>query len=427
MATVTQGGRSAPLQVAGVRVEEAFKGVEPGQEIALRQPLNSCSPDYKVGDRVLFYLHPGDEKGTWVAPGCHRSRDAADAADDFLFLRALPGSLKATRISGEVELYERSPSAGFRRQRPLAGLRVRIAGDRSIKEAFTNADGVYEVYGMPGGRYKVDVEVPPRMKLDLAINSGRQNFAQKPGEIELRENSGVGVSFVLMSDNRMSGRVLGPGGNPMEDVCVYLESVPNPGTGRYVSGCSKNGGVFELAEMPAGDYRLIVNPNGRRTSTEPFGTLYYPGTPDRAKAGIVTIGEGEHIDHLDIRIPALSRRIRVSGRMQFDDGTAIPGQFVTFTESGGAYTEHAMTEGDGSFLLTLVAGVSGEVRGKIWVDRDSARKCPGFPARFNPEGFIAELAAPPVVVSGDDDEAGVVLTLPFPSCREWRNLGAGRR
>src|SRR5260370_6523097 len=66
------------------------------------------------------------------------------AADDLLFLHALPESLKRTRLSGEVDLYEQSPAEGFRRQRPLAGVRVTIAGQSSVTEAFTDRDGLYE-------------------------------------------------------------------------------------------------------------------------------------------------------------------------------------------------------------------------------------------------------------------------------------------
>jgi hypothetical protein len=152
--------------------------------------------------------------------------------------------------------------------------------------------------------------------------------------------------------------------------------------------------------------------------------LYYPGTVDKDKATIVTIGEGEHLDSLDIRVPALSRRIRVSGRMQFDDGTPIPEQSVNFIAADGGYREYARTADDGSFQLTLVAGVSGEVRGEIWVDRDSAARCPDFGAKLNPRAMIAILSPPPVAVAGTNDHSGVLLTFPFASCPEWQNYGA---
>jgi len=189
----------AGQQVANVRVEEAFKGVEAGQEVTLHQPVNSCSPNYAEGERILFYLHPTKEAKAWVAEGCHRSRPVAGAADDLLFLHALPESLKRTRLSGEVELYEQSPAEGFRRQRPLAGVRAAIAGQSGATEAITDGDGVYEVYGLPAGTCKVEINVPPKMKIDFPVPFGRQNRARGKGEVHLAANGGAGVSFVRLS------------------------------------------------------------------------------------------------------------------------------------------------------------------------------------------------------------------------------------
>jgi hypothetical protein len=423
MSTVNERAQSYPIQLVSVRVEEPFKGVELRQEVALRQPADSCSASFKVGDHYLFYLHPADQPGTWRADGCHRSTRVDYAADDFLFLRAMPKSLEKTRLSGEINLYEQSPSEGFRRQRPLAGIRVKIAGEHGIKEAFTNGDGVYEVYGLPAGKYKIDIDVPQHLKIDFPMNIGRKQRAYKRGEIELDENGSAAVSFVLMVDNQMSGRVFDPSGNPMNDVCVNLESSHTSSSPHFLSGCTKDGGRFTLTEMPPGQYRLVINPDGRQTSHEPFGTLYYPGTSDRSKATVVTISEGEHIDNLDIRVPGLSRRIKVSGRMQFQDGTPIPGQFVDFAASSSSYVEHASTARDGSFAITVLAGVPGQIQGEIWVDQDSAAKCPALQAKFNQGAFIAKIAALPVVVSGKDDQPGVVLTVPVPFCRDWRNYG----
>ena len=47
---------------------------------------------------ITLYIS-GLEPGFWVAPGCHRSRSLATAADDLLFLRALPKSATTNRGS----------------------------------------------------------------------------------------------------------------------------------------------------------------------------------------------------------------------------------------------------------------------------------------------------------------------------------------
>jgi hypothetical protein len=415
--TLDPGG---PLQLVGVRVEEAFKGVKRGDEVTLRQPMHSCSPGFKAGDRVLFYLHPADQENTWVANGCHRSRGLAEAADDLLLLRALPESLKRTRLSGEINLYERSIAEGFRRQRALVGVRVTIAGEQRSIEAVTNADGVFEVFGLPAGGYRVSADVPAKMKLLFASAIGRQSRGGREGVVNLPANGSAGVSFVMMVDNRMSGRMLDPGGKPMKGACVNLE----PATGKagqqfYVADCSDEDGKFELDEMPGGLYRLVVNRSGRQTASSPFPTLYYPGVADKEKATVVTIGDGQHLEGLDIRAPAVSRRIRISGRIQFRDGTPVPEGRVNFASADGAYREYAKAKDDGTFELTVVAGFAGEVSGEIWVDRDTAAKCPDFQAKLNPGGYIAILHPTPVATLGVADQLNVLLTFPFASCRWW--------
>src|SRR5580704_11377746 len=90
-------------QTAWVTVRESFKGASVGNQIVLKQEGNDCAPKFKAGSEVLLYLSPL-QPGFWVAPGCHRSRSLSEAADDLLFLRALPKPALGNRLSGEVDL-----------------------------------------------------------------------------------------------------------------------------------------------------------------------------------------------------------------------------------------------------------------------------------------------------------------------------------
>ena len=51
----------------------------------------------------------------------------------------------------------------------------------------------------------------------------------------------------------------------------------------------------------------------------------------------------------------------------------------------------------------------------------ASTKCPKFNAEIKPNGLVAFLAPPPIFVSGDEDQSGVLMNFPFPSCQEWRN------
>jgi len=401
--------------MVSVRVETAFKGPVPGQVVTLNHIENSYSPRFQDGDRWLFYVQSAGGSKEWSVSGCERSRPLADAADDLLFLRALPDSLKLSRLSGDVALYENSTSDGLRRRRPLAGLRVTVTGEQVMKEMFTNADGVYEIYGLPGSSYRVDVELPTTMKLYFSMVSGRRSLQK--GEVRLPPGGGADVNFALVFDNHLTGRVLDPSGNPIKDVCVDLESTDSRRL--RISGCAK-GDRFVLEHVPPGEYLLVANRSGKRTSAAPFGAVYFPGTEDRKKASVVRVGEGAHLAGFDIRVPALSPLVRLTGRLQFSDGVAIARETVRFIANDGKYREWVRTAQDGTFQITVVSGSPGHVEGQIAFNQQTAKECPEFGFALPAQAAIGVLTSPSVAIFADSDRFGVVVTFPYASCGDWR-------
>lgn len=410
-------------QTAWVRVEDPFKGVSADETLTLSQPSHNCAPKFKPGQSVLLYLYPTGKSGVWEAPGCYRSRDMAEAADDLLFLRALPGSAKGNRLSGTVELFERSAAEGFRKSKAISGIHVTVSGDGHSMETLTNADGIYELYGLAPGKYKVDVKVPRGLKLDFPVIQGPVENTLKVGlrnqEFELGPHSEISVDFVLMADNRMSGRVLDPEGKPMDGVCLELEPAAGKAGPYSVFDCTKSGGKYTLEEMPAGQYRIVANRSGRMTASEPFAKLYYPGVAERDKASVITIGTGETLTDLDIRVLAVAKRVSLSGRLQFNDRAPVPDSDVQFVSAEHEYHERTSTEADGSFNFSVIAGKVGELHGEIRIFRTEADQCPQFGASFNPNGFMTTLSTPPIAISTEKDQSGIILTLPFRSCKDW--------
>src|SRR5260370_67327 len=134
-------------QSVRIRVDEAFKGVSRGQTIELHQGANDCAAKFRTGQPAVFYLQGGMTSGSWSVPPCtHALGNAEPAGDDLLFLRGLPKSAIGTRLSGEVDIYEDSPTQAFRRIGGVPNVRVKIAGPMGFnQEAVTNVAGVYEV------------------------------------------------------------------------------------------------------------------------------------------------------------------------------------------------------------------------------------------------------------------------------------------
>lgn len=296
-------------QIAAVRTEESFKGSRKGQRFVLLQPGHGCAPKFKTGQRVLLYLNRVSSIGLWEAFGCGRTTWLETAADDLRFLRALPGSAGRTRFAGVVALYENSVSEGFRPVQSLAGIRVHLRSDTLSIEAVTADDGLYEVYDLPPGSYRVRSDVPKGLTIHfptIAGGEGRRSRwedlrATEP-VVEIGARTAAHVNFLLMIDNQISGRVLDSTGSPMKDVCVELRPATAVASQNfYVSDCSEADGSYLLKDMAPGPYLITAKPtvNGRSQRLE----LFYPGTAERTSAKVVTIGSGEHLTGFDIRVP----------------------------------------------------------------------------------------------------------------------------
>jgi hypothetical protein len=216
--------------------------------LELRDQFSSCFGGFREGAALLFYLHPGQKEGTWVAPACHRSQAMNDAADDLKFLRGLPASARGNRVSGTVGLWEDDPVKGLYLSRELAGVRVRAVSGSDSYETVTNTEGLYEFRDLRPDTYTIKIDYPAATTLRFRIAYGRNappryGSSHKDSELELdvTETSGNGFDFVLAPATRVTGRVLGPDGSPMKEVCLDLEAL---------QGSSKTVRDFLLAPNP---------------------------------------------------------------------------------------------------------------------------------------------------------------------------------
>jgi len=188
-------------QISHVTVEEPFKNSRKGQKFDLKQSSGNCSTKFKRGERFLFYLHKDGSPYMWTARGCHRTRRVEDAHDDFLFLRGLPGTDRGNRLSGTVKHYDTKPNR-FRKIRSLPGVKV-IATSMKGKavSTLTDANGVYQWYGLPEAEYQLSIEVPKGMRVHTSVLYGVRlsglALLSQGDVVQLAKESGVGVDFYL--------------------------------------------------------------------------------------------------------------------------------------------------------------------------------------------------------------------------------------
>jgi hypothetical protein len=88
------------------------------------------------------------------------------------YLAGLSTSANKTRIAGEVTRYdtdEENPQGNTQR---LRGIRIKITGAGKEYEVTTGADGFYELYGAPAGKYVLEPVIPYGLVLMATLRYG---------------------------------------------------------------------------------------------------------------------------------------------------------------------------------------------------------------------------------------------------------------
>jgi len=406
-------------QTVRIRVDEAFKGMFNGETIVLHQGGNDCDAKFRTGQRSVFYLD-GGPPNNWRVPSCTRALAEPDG-DDVLFLRGLPDSAKGTRLSGEVELYEDSRTQAFRRVGGIPDVNVKITGPEGFtRQVKTNSTGVYEVFGLPPGRYSVHIDVPKDLKLDFPVASGSSVVLHDEAAIQIAPNGGASIDFVLQADTRVSGRMLDSTGKPLADICIDLEPIEGSGeNGAYFFDCTNRRGAFAMEMMPPGTYLLVARDPIKFGAQKSESTLYYPGVRDRVQATAVLVEPGKYTKNLDIRLPSAEQRFTISGRFLYADGVPVANGTVTFASQAHGYSERTGTSSDGYFGLRVVTGLQGELTGTMGVMRPILRSCPDFHVSPKEAGLFRFMDADPIPLKIDSDHPGLELKLSSPSCKFW--------
>ncbi len=233
--------------------------------------------------------------------------------------------------------------------------------------------------------------------------------------VNLGPDSGVSVSFTVVGDTKIVGRVFDPDGIPIERVSLALEAASGKtDTVGRMSGCTKSGGRQKLELMPAGRYDVVAN----ETARQPFSTVCYPGTTDFRTATPIIVTMGRVAENVDVRVPAIEKLLRLAGRVLFSDGIPASRADVIYVSKNG-YLERGSTAAGGSFGFPVLAGRAGKIHSEIMVWRSEAARCPQFGATFRPNGFGVTLKSPTTAIPGHPHECNISVALKVSSFKAW--------
>lgn len=410
-------------QTAYVQVEKSFKGASEGAEIVLHQPSHNCAPKFKAKQRYLMYSDYHDKEMTWEVYGCGRSTSIEYAGDDLLFLYGLPESANKTRISGEITQYEDTPEKGFSRINTLAGLKVKIIGPEKTYEAYTDKNGVYEIYDLPPEKYSIEPEIPFGLKIRFPMPFGPIDYSdRKLFKVELTQSSCAGSDFVMSSDTSLSGKVFGANGEIMPRVCLDLVPADKPAD-RYfhIFDCTEKDGRYEMKEIPPGKYLVVINNDGKISGDEPFNTAYYPGVFEKERATIITIKEGEKLENYDIHIPSQAPTNVIEGVLLYSDGVPVGHESIEFKGEGNPTNfeldANMGTDEQGHFSIRVLQGTTGWLHGYMLLYFGKYRDCPqANKLLLGKDNRMIKVETVPIKIEVNNDVRNIKLVLPFPFC-----------
>ena len=195
-------------QETTVSVLKPYKNVR-SKKVKLHEINTSCSPDFKgdEGKTYLFYLDFDKEDNTYSVRECGRSSPLINVVDDLSWLNKLPNSLKRTRVSGTISLYDWGWEVKFIRN--VSGIKVKLFNQKKSYETVTDKNGMYEFWDVPKGRYKLKALIPSKYKLQNQDRRGNfeyrrideNTFDLENFTFRIVPHNSIGIDFTLTKAN----------------------------------------------------------------------------------------------------------------------------------------------------------------------------------------------------------------------------------
>ena len=242
-----------------------------------------------------------------------------------------PEQAKAQEADNSLAIFGTVMVRGTRQARP--GIRVGLSGpDQTDFDAFraivngtartatTDSNGRFAFTGLAAGRYEVSLASP---------ENGSTSVLQSGRTITLTEFSPPPqIELWITPESRISGRVLGPDGEPVRGAVVapmirswfnggeWLRSVSLPAQER-----TDEQGRYSLT-VPPGDYYLQVSPLSESplfflhpnlqdpVEASTILPFYYPGVPFPEDAIPLSVGEGADLGGVTIQSVGGRSRLR---------------------------------------------------------------------------------------------------------------------
>jgi len=298
-------------------VEQAYLGIAGTEvEVSTGYGGGDCGYQFKLGERYLVYAYKYKDKLTTGI--CTRTKPFARANEDLAFLGTLPSAAPGVTIYGKVNKEELGGE-------PLGpDIVVTIEGPEN-REIRPDAQGRFRVTGLRAGDYKVGIRLPETLT------------TWKPQrELSIADRGCAGVSWELADNGRVSGRVVNPLGEPVPRILVALAEPGVDPKEKYVKLEQTNEeGRFAFTAVPRGRYVIAVNHNrfpDPKESVNAYPPSFYPGVVNEAEAQTITVGAGEKLSEIEIRVPTKRPRSILNVSVVWADGSVVADAQLSITD-----------------------------------------------------------------------------------------------
>lgn len=291
-------------------VEQAYSGVTGTEiEVFTGRGGGDCGVGFRTGQRYLVYAYRYKDKLTTSI--CTRTRPFAQATEDLAFLGTLASARPGVTIHGGIARPE------DRQDEPLSSdILITIEGESQRKEIRPDTDGRYRVTGLPPGKYKVTLHLPDAL-----------TTYKTDEEITVTDRGCAAVGWYVTDNGRVNGRVVNAGGEPVKGILVGLvEPNANPKENHVKLDRTDNEGNFKFAAVPRGRYLIAVNHTRFPEPGDPtrsYPPSFYPGVIDKEQAQAITVGPGEKLNDLVVRVPAKQPPSVVKISVVWADGSPV--------------------------------------------------------------------------------------------------------
>lgn len=346
-------------------VEQSYLGVD-GTEVEIFTGMGGgdCGYSFKIGERYLVYAHGYQNRLSTSI--CARTRPFASATEDLAFLGNLSSAAAGATIYGEVVYGERKTALP-------SGVLVKIESGNLRREIRPDARGRYRFSGLPPGKFKITLQLPETLT------------AHRPErEITVADRGCASVTYNVSDNGRVSGRVLDAEGRPVPRILISLIDPASNPKDNAMLGRTDAEGRFNLSSVPAGRYLIAVNHQRFPDPNDPtlaYPPVFYPGVVDQPNAEVITLGTGEKLTGLDIRVPLRRPASVVSGQVVWEDGSPVAKASLRLKD---------VSDGESSLTFGLQADeqgrfkIDGYIGQKLLVDASSGRPYVPLPDRYEP-------------------------------------------